>query len=276
MPIYNRLTDRSLATGVTLNDLIHIVITGDTTQSPEGSSFKATVQQLANVITGSTGSGSSGSSGTSGTRGSSGSSGTSGANGTSGSSGANGTSGSSGTSGTSPVSPFPYVYGLYSQTGDTAILSGTTEQSIIGGGVGTLTVGSNQFQVADSFSAVFTGHLSNANDQIRLRVNAGSIVLADSGNFSFNTGGDDTIFTLQINFSVRQIGGAGVASIFTKATLNSVKTSNNSVLGYAFEDLNNTTFDTTISNSLGVTVQFDATDIQTYLYTDFFILNKLY
>ena len=264
MPIYNRLTDRTLATGVTLNDLIHIVITGDTTQSPEGSSFKATVQQLANVITGSTGSGTSGSSGTSG------------ANGTSGSSGANGTSGSSGTSGTSPVSPFPYVYGLYSQTGDTAILSGTTEQSIIGGGVGTLTVGSNQFQVADSFSAVFTGHLSNANDQIRLRVEAGSIILADSGNFSFNTGGDDTIFTLQINFSVRQIGSAGVASIFTKATLNSVKTSNNSVLGYAFEDLNNTTFDTTISNSLDVTVQFDATDVQTYLYTDFFILNKLY
>lgn len=41
-----RLTERDLATGVTKNDLIHIVITGDTTQSPEGSSYKARVGQL--------------------------------------------------------------------------------------------------------------------------------------------------------------------------------------------------------------------------------------
>ena len=40
------LTDQSLATGVTLTDLIHIVITGDTSQNPAGSSFKATIQQV--------------------------------------------------------------------------------------------------------------------------------------------------------------------------------------------------------------------------------------
>jgi hypothetical protein len=41
-----RLTDRTFATGVTKQDLIHIVITGDTTQSPEGSSYKASIGQL--------------------------------------------------------------------------------------------------------------------------------------------------------------------------------------------------------------------------------------
>jgi hypothetical protein len=41
-----RLTDRNFATGVTKQDLIHIVITGDTTDSPEGSSYKAPVGQL--------------------------------------------------------------------------------------------------------------------------------------------------------------------------------------------------------------------------------------
>ena len=41
-----RLTERNLATGVTKNDLMHIVITGDTTDSPEGSSYKARVGQL--------------------------------------------------------------------------------------------------------------------------------------------------------------------------------------------------------------------------------------
>ena len=77
------LTDRQLASGVTVNDLIHIVITGDTSQNPAGSSYKATIQQVASALTGVTGtSGSSGSSGISGTSGSSGSSGSSGISGT--------------------------------------------------------------------------------------------------------------------------------------------------------------------------------------------------
>jgi hypothetical protein len=44
------LTDRTLATGVTINDLIHIVITGDTSQNPAGSSYKATIGQVLDLI----------------------------------------------------------------------------------------------------------------------------------------------------------------------------------------------------------------------------------
>ena len=42
------LTSRTLAqsTAITLNTLIHIVTTGDTSQSPDGSSYKATLDQL--------------------------------------------------------------------------------------------------------------------------------------------------------------------------------------------------------------------------------------
>jgi len=47
-----KLTDRQLASGVTLTDLVHIVITGDTSQSSEGSSYKATIQQISDVIGG--------------------------------------------------------------------------------------------------------------------------------------------------------------------------------------------------------------------------------
>ena len=47
------LTSRTLATGATLNDLIHIVITGDTSQSPSGSSYKATLSQLVPLFGGS-------------------------------------------------------------------------------------------------------------------------------------------------------------------------------------------------------------------------------
>ena len=44
------LTDRTLATGVTIDNLIHIVNTGDTSQNPAGSSFKATMGQVLDLI----------------------------------------------------------------------------------------------------------------------------------------------------------------------------------------------------------------------------------
>lgn len=48
------LTSRTLASGASLNDLIHIVITGDTSQSANGSSYKATLSQLVPLFSGAT------------------------------------------------------------------------------------------------------------------------------------------------------------------------------------------------------------------------------
>ena len=48
-----KLTTRTLATGASLNDLIHIVITGDTSQSVDGSSYKASLSQLVPLFGGS-------------------------------------------------------------------------------------------------------------------------------------------------------------------------------------------------------------------------------
>ena len=47
-----KLTTRTLASGVTVNDLLHIVITGDTSQDPAGSSYKASIKQIFDAITG--------------------------------------------------------------------------------------------------------------------------------------------------------------------------------------------------------------------------------
>jgi hypothetical protein len=44
------LTSRALATGVTGTDLIHIVITGDTSQNPAGSSYKAEIDQVKDYL----------------------------------------------------------------------------------------------------------------------------------------------------------------------------------------------------------------------------------
>ena len=58
MPVlYQRLTERTLATGVTMDDLIHIVIPSDVSQDPDGSSYKAKISQLLPIFSGLTFSG---------------------------------------------------------------------------------------------------------------------------------------------------------------------------------------------------------------------------
>lgn len=59
MPVYQLLTDRTLAqsSAITPTTLIHIVTTGDTTQNPAGSSYKAELGQLSNLFNFSGGSG---------------------------------------------------------------------------------------------------------------------------------------------------------------------------------------------------------------------------
>jgi hypothetical protein len=127
------LTDQIRATGVSLTDLIHIVITGDTSQNPAGSSYKATIQQVAQVISGTTGT-----SGTSGSRGSSGSNGTSGSSGSSGSSGFSGSSGSNGSSGTSGQSGIGSFLPLSGGT--------VTGNTIFNAGLSAITISATTYQ----------------------------------------------------------------------------------------------------------------------------------
>ncbi len=65
-------------------------------------------------------------------------------------------------------------YGLFAQTANsTPITNTTTETSLINGGVGSLSVPGNGFEIGDSFRAVMAGILNVANNQsIRIRVKA--------------------------------------------------------------------------------------------------------
>ena len=165
-----------------------------------------------------------------------------------------GTSGSSGTSGTSaPIGPGPTVYGLYAQTGNSITVSGTTvESTLIGGGVGTLSVPANGFSVGDSFRVDFGGVLNVGNNQrIRIRLKTGSVVLADSGLQPITNIIND-IWSLSVNFTIRQIGNTGVASIVTLGGFHYSKTNNGTVEGFSWNTVNNTTFNTTIDNTLDI------------------------
>jgi hypothetical protein len=230
-------------------------------------------------LTGSSGtSGTRGTSGTSGTSGTTGTSGTSGSSGLTGTSGTSGIAGTSGTSGVSPTLPVSVNYGLFAQTANSTIITNTTvESSLINGGVGTLTVPANGFSVGDSFRAVFGGIMNaNNNQTIRIRVKAGSIILLDSGLQNLGSAVIDDVWSLNIDFTIRQIGTAGVASIVALGSFHYTKTNNASVQGFGFNVVNNTTFSTTISNVLDVTAEWGAASTGNNIYSDIFVLNKTY
>ncbi len=167
--------------------------------------------------------------------------------------------------------------GLFAQTGNSVPITGTTvETTLINGGVGTLSVPANGFSVGDSFRGDFGGVLNSANNQtIRIRIKSGSVVFVDSGLQNI-TNITNNVWSLSIDFTVRQVGPAGTASIVTLATFNYAKTVNGTVEGFSFNSINNTTFDTTINNTLNVTVQWGSNNAGNSIYSDIFVLNKIY
>ena len=168
-------------------------------------------------------------------------------------------------------------YGLFAQTANsTPVTATTTESTLINGGVGTLSVPANGFNIGDSFRAIFGGVLNTGNNQtIRIRVKSGAVIFLDSGIQSI-TGIENDIFNLHIDFTIRALGTAGVASIVALGAFNYVKTANGEVQGFGFNTVNNTTFDTTINNTLDVTVQWGSTSADNSIYSDVFVLNKTY
>lgn len=169
------------------------------------------------------------------------------------------------------------TYGLYSQTSNSTIITNTTnETTLIGSGVGTLSVPANGFKVGDSFRADFGGMLSSLNNAtLNIRVKTGAVSLSTSGIQSLPSTSND-IWLLTLNFTIRAIGGPGVASIVTLGTFYDIKASNNQQQGFSFNTVNNTTFDTTIPNTLDVTAQWGAASNSNSIYSDIFVLNKIY
>ena len=169
-------------------------------------------------------------------------------------------------------------YGLFAQTANSTIITNTTvESSLINGGVGSLTIPANGFKVGDSFRAQFGGVVNaNNNQTIRIRVKAGAVILLDSLAQNLGSSVINDVWSLNIDFTIRALGSAGVASIVTLGGFHYTKTNNASVQGFGFNVVNNTTFDTTISNILNVTAQWGTASAGNNIYSDIFILNKIY
>lgn len=168
-------------------------------------------------------------------------------------------------------------FGLFAQTADSRPITGTTtETTLIDGGVGTLSVPANGFRVGDSFLASMTGIISSANNEtLQIKVKDGSIILGDSGLITMP---QTTLkhFDLRIIFTIRAIGGTGVASIAAAGELTYSKDASNAFEGSDFSTINNTTFDTTIASTLDITAQWGSGNPLNSIYSQLFILNKIF
>jgi hypothetical protein len=168
-------------------------------------------------------------------------------------------------------------YRVFAQTGNsTAITATTTELTLIDGGVGTLTVPANGFQVGDSFSLNMGGLMSAQNgNTITIRLKTGSVSLGSSGALTMPAI-TNQVWYLTTNFTIRAIGAAGVASVVVLSQFHILKAASGTQEGFAWNTTNTTTFDTTISNTLSITAQWSSNNASNSIYSDIFTLSKTY
>lgn len=178
---------------------------------------------------------------------------------------------------TIPGVPSTNSYGLFAQTANSPTITATTsELTLIDGGVGTLTVPANGFSVGDSFRVDMGGLMSaHNNDTIRIRLKSGSVDLGDSGPLTLPQIANQ-VWLLSVNFTVRAIGAAGVANIVSLAQFHILKKASGTQQGFAWNTVNSTTFNTTVSNTLNITAQFGSNNANNSIYSDIFTLVKIY
>lgn len=174
------------------------------------------------------------------------------------------------------------IYGLFSQTGSSAPISGSaisvkTSGSLIDGGIGTLSVPANSFQKGDSFHASIAGKLTITNNntlEIRIRSNGNTLV--DTGDIVM-AGATNKNWNIELDFTVRETGSAGTASIITSGEFIYRKDASNDIVGELFSFINTSSFDTTILNTLNIeAVLDDACIASENIYSEMLTLRKTY
>jgi len=169
-------------------------------------------------------------------------------------------------------------YGLFAQTTDSIPVTATSvETTIIGPGVGTLSVPANGFSIGDSFACSLDGILScigTATLHIHVKT-LGGIILCDTGIIAMAVTTSKP-WLLNLYFTIRTLGGVGLASISSGGLFSYIKNASSNYQGFPLSNINATTFDTTINNTLVVTAQWNTNNAGNSIISRNFTLNKTY
>jgi len=151
------------------------------------------------------------------------------------------------------------------------------ETTIVGPGVGTLTIPANSFSIGDSFTCALDGILSSGSSatlHIRIKTLTG-VILADTGIIDMSAATDKP-WVMNLYFTVRELGGATVASISSGGLFSYIRNGGTQFEGYVLSTVNNTTFNTTINNTLVITAQWDPASTGNSIVSKNFTLTKVY
>lgn len=167
--------------------------------------------------------------------------------------------------------------GIFAQTANSTPVTNTiVATSMIDGGQGSLTIPANAFSVGNSFVAYLSGTISSQNNaQIEFHFSTSGAILADSSILTLAQTTNKN-WQMAVYFTVRAIGSVGVASIITSGNFNYNKDAGNIPEALGFSNLNNTTFNTTISNTLTITAQWGSASVNNSITTQIFTLNQIY
>lgn len=167
--------------------------------------------------------------------------------------------------------------GLFAQTVTGPSVTGVAEQSIVGVGVGTLSVPANAFSVGDSFTCALDGLISStSSSKIHIHVKTLSgVILADTGLVNM-AAATNKPWLLNLYFTVRTLGGPGTASISSGGFFSYIRNGGINFEGFVLSTINTSTFDTTVDNTLVITAQWDTASGSNIIQTLNFVLTKVY
>ena len=173
----------------------------------------------------------------------------------------------------------PGLPGLFAQTAlGTPVVYAPIggQKNLIGTGVGTLTVPANAFSVGDSFVAKMCGRLTSANNQIlHFRVKSNGVVIIDALQYTLSTT-TDKYFDLILDFTITKLGGPGTAELFANGIFTYNKNAALAIEGVHFGLVSNTVFDTTVTNTLNITAEWETNNVANTIRSQNFTLTKVY
>lgn len=174
-----------------------------------------------------------------------------------------------------PTVPVTTNYGLFSQTEESLPVTGLTERTLIGTGIGTLTVPENTFEVGQSFHLKIAGKITNANNQdLLINLKSDALIIGTTGIITIPTTTDKN-WELTVDFTVREIGAAGTAHLQTNGKFIYNKNSNNIFEGQAFDYNESVNFDTTVSNTLNITATWLTSNAVNSIHSHQLMLNRI-
>ncbi len=162
--------------------------------------------------------------------------------------------------------------GLYAQTQQGPIVTNTeVETSIIGSGVGGLTIPANTFKVGDSYHGKIGGVISTLNNhEITINAKADGSILTTTGLISLEAATAQS-WEMEVDFTIAEIGAVGTV----KSNGNFIYNRNTgSYVGVAFNDTE--VLDTTIDQTLDILVQWNQRSSSDIIFTHQFVLYKIY